>query len=346
MEEQVSSKKDRQLAFALRKDASSLVDSGFDNYRFEHNALPEIDFSEIDVSMEFLRRKLKMPLIISSITGGGSKSEYVNRSLAKLANDYGIGFAVGSQTCALKYPSLEKSFKVRSDAPNALILANIGAVELNHGFSIDECKKAVDMIGADALILHLNPLHEIFQENGKVNFSGLVKKIEKVCANLNAPVIVKEVGYGISASSAKKLEDAGVYAVEVAGAGSISWSAIEKTALRDAAMQAAADSFRDWGNPTAECVKSIAENTDRLKIIASGGVDTGVKMAKSIALGADLCGNASVFLQKIIKSRAECENFMETIILELKTAMFCTGSKNLNELKKAKIYKTREMKVS
>ncbi len=336
--EKASLKKDQQIKFALSERASCLTDAGFDNYRFEHNALPEIDFVEIDTSTKFLGRQLKVPLIISSLTGGGSKSEKINRSLAGLANDYGVGFAVGSQTCALRDSSLEQSFKIRPYAPDTLILANIGAAELNYGFTVDECRKAVDMIDADGLILHLNPLHEVFQRSNTTNFSDLLRNIEKVCDKLDAPVIVKEVGCGISASVAKKLADAGVYAVEVAGAGSISWSAIEKEASRDVVLHAAADSFRDWGNPTTECIESVAKSIKKnVKIIASGGVNTGVKMAKSIALGADLCGNASAFLQKIMESRAECENFMEIITMELKTAMFCTGCRNLEELKKAKL---------
>ena len=335
--EEISLKKDRQVTSALSNIALCSSNSGFDNYRFEHVALPEINFSEIDTSIKFLGRTLNIPIIISSITGGGSKSEKINRSLAGLASDYGVGVAVGSQTCALKNASLEKSFQIRKYAPNTLILANIGATELNYGFSLSDCQRSIDMIDADGLILHLNPLHEVFQQNQTTNFCDLLRKIEKVCTKLDAPIIVKEVGYGISASVAKKLADVGVYAIEVAGAGSISWSQIEKEASRDVVLRAAADSFRDWGNPTTECIESIAKNVKNIKIIASGGVNTGVKMAKSIALGADLCGNASTFLQKISESRAECENFMETLKLELKTAMFCTGSKNINQLKRAKI---------
>lgn len=337
--ENISSRKDRHIAVALSESSLCSTNAGFDAYRFEHVALPEVDFSEISLATSFLGRKLAIPMIISSITGGGEKSEKINRLLAGVANDYGAGFAVGSQTCALRDTAFEKSFKVRKYAPNALILANIGAVELNYGFSIDECRKAVDMIDADGLILHLNPLHEVFQRNNSTNFSGLLNKIEKICSKSDAPVIVKEVGYGISATVAKKLADAGVFAVEVAGAGSISWSGIEKEASRDIVLREAAESFRDWGNPTTECIKSITENKIGLKIIASGGVDSGVKIAKSIALGADLCGNASVFLQKIMESRAECENYMEILKLELKTAMFCTGCKCISDLKKAKIYK-------
>lgn len=334
---QSSLRKDDHIVLVLSEDGKPTSETGFEKYRFEHNALPEIDFSEIDTSIKFLGRKMNLPLIISSITGGGKISEKINRALAEIANDFNIGFAVGSQVCAINDKHFEKSFKVRVHAPNVLMFANIGAVQLNYGFSIDECKRALDMIDADALIFHLNSLQEVFQHEGTRNFSGLLKKIEKICEKLDAPVIVKEVGYGISAAVAKKLYNAGVYAVEVAGAGSISWSEIEQKRSNDIVVQSASKSFLDWGNPTAECIKGISEKVEGLKIIASGGVKTGVHMAKSIALGADLCGNASDFLRKAIESRAECENFVETLSLELKTAMFCTGCKNIQALKSTKM---------
>jgi isopentenyl-diphosphate delta-isomerase len=336
-----SHRKDDHIDIALSDNVKSTADTGFDNYRLEHNALPELDFSVIDTSIKFLGRKLSLPLIISSITGGGRDSERINKALSEMANDFHIGFAVGSQRCAIDNNSLEKSFRIRTYAPNIPVLANIGASQLNYGYSIDECKKAVDMIDADALIFHLNPLHEVFQIHGTTNFSGLLKKIEKICAKLDVPVIVKEVGYGISSSVARKLANVGVYAVEVAGAGSISLSEIENKRSNDIVLHMVSESFVDWGNPTTECVRTISENVPEMKIIASGGVNTGVKIAKSIALGADLCGNASDFLKKIAESRVEFENFIESLSMELKIAMFCTGCKNIDDLKSAKIIDKR-----
>jgi isopentenyl-diphosphate delta-isomerase len=222
-----------------------------------------------------------------------------------------------------------------------LLFANFGAAQLNYGYSIDECRKAIDMIDADAMVLYLNPLQEIFQPNGTSNFSELLKKIEAICGKLNAPIIVKEVGYGISASVAKKLANAGVYAVEIAGGCSVFWPLLETVKTNDVVLKKAAESFSDWGNPTTECIKSIAEHVGELKIIASGGIDTGVKMAKSIALGADLCGIASMFLKKAIESRSECENFVETLSFELKAAMFCTGCRDIQQLKSARIAKIK-----
>lgn len=334
----ISQRKDDHLSCVLSgKGIVSKARSGFANYRFEHNALPEINFSEIDTSVKFLGRTIDFPLIISSITGGSPKSQKINIGLAETANDFNIGFAVGSQRIALEDKAYEKSFKIRNYAPNILLFANLGAVQLNYGFSVDDCKRAVDMIDADALILHLNTLQEVFQLDGNTDFSGLLRKIEKVCSALDVPVVVKEVGYGISASVAKKLCNVGVEVIDIAGAGSVSWPEIESIRSNDIVMKKASETFLDWGNSTAECVRSIAENVRKVKIIASGGVKTGLDMAKSIALGADICGNASDFLLKIANSRSECENFIETLKIELKTTMFCTGCKNLKELREAEL---------
>ncbi|MDR1334017.1 MAG: type 2 isopentenyl-diphosphate Delta-isomerase [Holosporaceae bacterium] len=332
-------KKDHILGAMDTQSAVSAVDAGFGDYRFEHNALPEMDFTEIDTSINFLGRELKIPLIISPLTGENEGEERINRNLAGIAHDFGLGMSVGSQRIAFEDSSYENSFKIRRYAPNVLLFANLGAVQLNYGYSVDECKRAIDMIEADAIVLHLNPMQEVFQLDGNVKFSGLLKKIEKICAALKYPVIVKEVGYGISASVAEKLQSAGVYAVDVAGAGSVSWSNIESKRSSDIVVKKAAEAFSDWGNPTVECIKAVNEIRKKMKIIASGGVKNGVDMAKSIALGADVCANAFNFLHTIMISRSDCENYVESLSLELKTAMFCAGCRNIQELKKVKLLK-------
>ena len=336
--ESLSNRKDDHITLSLSEDVKGFRSAGFENYILEHNALPELDFSEIEISARFLGRDVSMPLIISSMTGGGKMSEKINRALAELANDFKIGLSVGSQRCALENKKLQKSFQmVRNYAPNIPILANFGASHLNYGYGIEECAQVIDMVDADALTLHLNPLHEVFQNNGNTNFSQLLTKIEQVCKKVCVPVIIKEIGYGISASVAKRLAEAGVYAVDVAGAGSVSWTEVEKHRSNDVVLRAAAESFIDWGIPTTQCIKSISENVRGLRIIASGGVDTGVKIAKAIALGASICGNASEFLRSITESRAKCENYVETLKLELKATMFCVGCRNISELQNAKI---------
>jgi isopentenyl-diphosphate delta-isomerase len=332
-------KKEDHILFALAGSEDLGIDTGFAAYRFEHNALPELDYATIDTSVKFLGKVSKIPFMISSITGGGKQSEKINIFLAEVANDFKIGFAVGSQRVAIEDSKYVSHFKIRTYAPDALLFANVGAVQLNYGYSIDECKRAMDMMDADALILHLNPLQEVFQVNGNTNFSGLLPKIEHLCRHLGAPVIVKEVGYGISSLLAKKLQNIGVYAVEVAGAGSISWTDIECRRSNDVVLHSAAAAFRNWGNPTAECIRSIAIDVKDIKIVGSGGVRTGVDIAKAIALGADFCANSSEFLRKIIKSREECENFIESITMELRVAMFCTGCRNVSDLKNVKLIK-------
>ncbi|MDR0753383.1 MAG: type 2 isopentenyl-diphosphate Delta-isomerase [Holosporaceae bacterium] len=337
MDKLLQRKKDHIALFQDMENRSQ-VDAGFGWYRFEHNALPEIDYAGIDTSVSFLDHKLKLPLMISSITGGNS-GERVNRTLAGIANDFGLGMAVGSQRIALEDRSWEDSFRIRRYAPNILLFANIGAVQLNYGYATDECKRIVDMIEADALVLHLNPLQEAFQADGNTNFSGLLKKIEKVCASIDYPVIVKEIGYGISASVAKKLQDVGVYGVDVGGAGSVSWPSLESRHSKDIVVKDASSAFRNWGNQTTDCIVSIAKMKSEMRIIAGGGVKTGVDIAKSIALGADICSNAFDFLQKVMTSYADCENFVESVILELKAAMLCVGCKNISELRSAKLLK-------
>lgn len=332
MQNTTACRKDSHL-FCWSLDGRVGVSSGFEKIRFEHNALPEIDFDSIDTSTKFLGRKLDFPMVISPLTGGSQKSEKINIGLAEIANDFNIGLAVGSQRVMLEDPSCAKTFKVRNYAPRILVLANLGAVQLNYGYSVDECKRIVDMIDADALMLHLNSLQEVFQPEGNVNFADLLSKIEQVSSALDVPVIVREVGYGISASVAQRLYDVGVKIVDVAGSGSVSWAEVESARSDDIVMKRAAESFHNWGNSTAECVESIAAEVPKMKIIASGGIKTGVDMAKAIALGADICGNASDFLAKILKSRAECENFIEALKIELKTTMFCVGCKKLQDLR-------------
>lgn len=335
----VSNEATIKIEDALLRNFKSNLRSGFEKYRFEHKALPEINFSDIDTSVKFLGRELSIPLIIYPIVGNSEKSEKINRGLSELANDYRLGFVVGDQRADIENRHHSRFRKIRSIAPKMLLLANLPAIQLNYGFSLDECREAVESIDADGLMLFLNPLHEVFQPDGKHDFSGLLKKIEKICSKLEAPVIVKEVGYGISPSIAKQLYDSGVYAIDIAGAGSISWLEVEEKKFLDVVVRDVARSFSSWGNPTAECLEAISGKN--LKIISSGGIKTGIDIAKSIALGASLCGNATEFLRHSLISRAECENLVEFIALELKITMFCVGCKNIQELRSAKLIKTQ-----
>src|SRR5918994_2163091 len=255
--------------------------TGLDRYRFIHNALPELDIDEIDVSATFLGKRLKAPILISSMTGGFDLARKVNRNLSAAAQHLGLGMGVGSQRVAIEEPSVADSFKVRDVAPDILLLGNLGAVQLNYGYNIDHCRRAVEMIDADGLILHLNVLQEAVQPEGNRNFKGIAQKISEVCRELEFPVVAKEVGSGISADVATRLRDAVVKAIDVAGQGGTSWYAVE--ARRAAKQGKPADTtFANWGIPTEEALISVRRAVPDLQIVASGGIRTGLDIAKCI----------------------------------------------------------------
>jgi isopentenyl-diphosphate Delta-isomerase len=275
---------------------------GFERYRFIHQALPELDLKSIDLSTRLFGKTLKAPVLISSMTGGTEQAQHINLNLAQAAQHYGIAMGLGSQRAGLVRPDTAHTFKVRSVAPDILLFANLGAVQFNYGYGVDECKRVVDMIEADALILHLNPLQEAVQPEGDVNFAGLVKKIEAVCKSIDIPVIGKEVGWGISEQAAKMLADAGVAAIDVAGSGGTSWSQVELFRAPDDLHKRVAAAFRDWGIPTTESIQMVKRAAPNLPIIASGGIRSGIDIAKAIALGASIGGMAGPFLKAAVVS--------------------------------------------
>lgn len=306
--------------------------TGLEAYRFVHNALPDIDIDEIDLETEFLGKRLRAPILISSMTGGFSLARKVNRNLAAAAQTLGLAMGVGSQRVAIEEPSAADSFQVRDLAPDILLLGNLGAVQLNYGYNVEHCRRAVTMIGADGLILHLNVLQEAVQLEGNRNFKGLTAKIATVCRELGSPVIAKEVGNGISVDVAKRLERAGVAAIDVAGKGGTSWSAVE--AQRAAQRGERAESaFADWGIPTEEALISVRKALPRMPLVASGGIRTGVDIAKSIALGANLAALGQPLLASALESADRVLESLAALIYELRVAMLCAGAKNLRELR-------------
>jgi len=308
------------------------ITTGFEHYRFQHEALPEIDFEEIRTETEFLGRRLKAPFLISSMTGGTERAEQINRNLAELAERRGWSFGVGSLRAALEHPELLGSFQVRRIAPNVPILANLGAVQLNYGFGYDECMRAVEAIQADALVLHLNSMQEVFQPEGNTNFRGLLARIADLCRRMPIPVGVKEVGWGIGGGTAERLLEAGAAFIDVAGAGGTSWSQVEKHRATDLVSRAAAEAFADWGIPTADCVAQIYARRPDAAIIASGGLATGVDAAKAIALGARLAGFGRSLLRPAVSSPEELDFLAERLERELRIAMFGIGAAALGEL--------------
>jgi isopentenyl-diphosphate delta-isomerase len=309
------------------------VTTGLERYRFMHNALPEIDFAEIDLSTDFLGRKLNVPLLVSSMSGGTRQAVELNRHLAVMAERRGWALGVGSARAAVEHEQLRYGFRLRTYAPSIPILANLGAVQLNYGYGVDECRRAVDIVEADGLVLHLNSLQELFQPEGNVNFKHLLGRIETLCGKLGVPVGVKEVGWGINGEVAARLAQVGVAFIDVAGAGGTSWSQVEKHRIADPVLKAAAEAFADWGIPTSECIVEVRERLPGCLLVASGGLQTGVDAAKTIALGADLAGYGRTLLAPALDSVDSLDGLMARIEWELKAAMFGIGAGSISELK-------------
>jgi len=317
----------------MGEDVASGLTSGFERYRFVHQALPECDLAAIDTTQTFLGKRLRLPLLVSSMTGGTDEATTINHRLAEAAQEAGIALGVGSQRSAMEQPALAGTFRVRDCAPDILLFANIGAAQLNRGYGVDECHRAVAMIGADALILHLNALQEALQPEGDHRWRGLLAKIETVCRTVGVPVVAKEVGWGIAPAVARRLIDAGVAAIDVAGAGGTSWSQVEMHRARNPMAARVAAHFGDWGIPTAECVAGVAAALPGVPLIASGGLRSGVDAAKAIALGADLCGLALPFLKAAAISTDTVHEAIDELATTLRIAMFAIGAPDLAALK-------------
>jgi isopentenyl-diphosphate delta-isomerase len=307
--------------------------NGLERYRFTHCCLPELNRSEIDITTTFLGKSLGAPLLISSMTGGTEQAKTINFRLAEVAQHYKLAMGVGSQRVAVENPQVAGTFAVRSHAPDILLFANLGAVQLNYSYGLDQCLRVIDLLEADALILHLNPLQECIQPKGDTNFRGLIDKINILCSKLPVPVIVKEVGNGISAAIAQKLIDAGVTAIDVAGAGGTSWAKVESERALNAHQRHLGLTFADWGLPTAECITTIRAVAPEIPLIASGGLRNGLDVAKAIALGADICGLAWPFLQAAAESVDAVDALVQLLIAEITTVLFCTGNATLYQLK-------------
>ena len=267
------------------------------------------------------------------MTGGTELAKTINYRLAEVAQKYKLAMGVGSQRVAVENPQVADTFAVRSLAPDILLFANLGAIQLNYTYGIDECLKVIDLLEADALILHLNPLQEWIQPKGDTNFRGLLAKIALLCQQLPVPVIAKEVGNGISAAMAQKLINAGVTAIDVAGAGGTSWAKVESERAENDLQRRLGSVFGDWGLPTAECITSIRALAAEIPIIASGGLRNGLEVAKAIALGADIAGLALPFLQAAVISEDALDSLAEVLCAEIATVLFCTGNQTLSDLK-------------
>jgi len=335
----INQRKDDHIRINLNQDVQSGRSTGLEKYHFIHQALPEMSLEEVQLSQTIFGKTQRVPFYVSSMTGGTRKAEQINRNLATAAQKMGFAMGVGSQRAAIINPDLASSFQVRKYAPDILLFANLGAVQLNLGYGVDECRRAVEMIEANALILHLNPLQEALQPEGDTDFSGLVKKIRKVREKLAVPVIVKEVGWGLSQKASQMLFDAGVDAVDVAGAGGTSWSQVEMYRIKDTYRRQTANFFKDWGIPTAESIRNARLVNKEWIVFASGGLKNGMDAAKCLALGANLSGMAGILLKAANDSFETTVNVMRMLVEQLRITMFATGTRKLADLTSEKLVK-------
>ncbi|MBM4429781.1 MAG: type 2 isopentenyl-diphosphate Delta-isomerase [Chloroflexi bacterium] len=313
--------------------------SGLESYRLPHCALPEMALEQVDLKTLLLGKTLGAPVLISAITGGTPEARTINRNLARAAQHLSIGMCVGSQRAAIENPRQAPTYQVRDVAPDILLFANLGAVQLNYGYGLDQCRQAVEMINADALVLHLNPLQEALQPEGNTDFTGLLAKIADVCQGLCVPVIVKEVGWGLSEEVARQLVGAGVAALDVAGAGGTSWSEVERHRARTVLQERIAADFAGWGISTAEAIVKARRAAPKLPIIASGGIYSGPAAAVALALGADLVGLARPLLAPATVSAQAVQEELGVLIEGLRIAMFAAGLPNIAALKQAPLEK-------
>ena len=353
-----SSRKQQHINISLTKDVSFRAkSSGFDRWDFLHNALPEINFSDVDPSTVFLGKKIALPFIISGMTGGYAKAERINQQFAEVCAQKNIALGVGSQRQASENVRYHRSFSVvRETAPNIPIFGNIGAAEVAKLRDVSPIMRLIDLIQADGFAVHLNPLQELLQLEGDTNFRGVLNGIELLVKSLSVPIIVKEIGAGISVNVARRLIDAGVKIIDIAGAGGTSWAGVEIVRRRNGEVKKAyrygtrnkevkssnAEMFWDWGIPTVDTLKSVCclkSKSPSLKIIASGGISSGIDCAKSIAFGADFAASAMSMLQALASGGIESVlRLIDQWEWELKGAMFLTGSHSIAELQKQILY--------
>jgi isopentenyl-diphosphate Delta-isomerase len=329
-------RKASQLRIALERDVEldERTTTGFDQLSFVPNALPEIDFDAIDTRTTMLGRCLNAPLLISSMTGGTGQAGELNRVLAEVAQRLRIAIGLGSARVLIENPRLLSTFDVRRYAPDVLLFANLGAVQLNHGIDVDACRRLVDDLAADALILHLNPIQEALEPDGDTDFGGLLAKIARLAATLRFPIVVKEVGFGLAPDVVRRLLDAGVAAVDVAGAGGTAWTRIEGERAREPWRAELANDFSGWGWPTATAIAAARQAAPGGLIFGSGGVRTGLDIAKAVALGADLVGVARPFLRVAAAGPDATDGYARRLIEGLRIAMFGVGASSITQLRR------------
>ncbi|HUV34764.1 MAG TPA: type 2 isopentenyl-diphosphate Delta-isomerase [Candidatus Desulfaltia sp.] len=332
----IETRKMRHIRVSLEEDVEGDIGTGLQDVRLIHRALPEIDLDDVSTEATLFGKKLKAPLIISAITGGTEEAKKINETLARVAEEKGVGIGVGSQRIAIAQPKTEHTFRVVRDlAPTAFVMGNMGCPQLSLGWGVDEAMRCVKMVDADALALHMNPLQEAVQLGGDTNYRGILDKVKMITGALDVPVVMKETGCGVSYEDAVRMEAAGAKGVEVSGVGGTSWSAVEYHIAREVGkkdQEYLGRALWNWGIPTSVSVAEISSRTS-LTVIASGGIRTGAEIAKSISLGADAAGIAKPFLEKAVEGYDALSQHIDHIIQELKVVMFLVGARNMEELK-------------
>lgn len=326
MPSDIEQRKSEHIKICLSKKVESIV-AEFKNVHLVHNSIPEVNFDEIDTSAIFLGKKLNAPIIIEAMTGGCAEAEEINKNLAKAAERVGVAFGLGSQRAMIDDPKLIKTYTVKDVAPNVFLIGNLGLIQFMNGFTNKDFNRAISEVNCDALAIHLNPLQELCQPEGNKNWKGGLDELKNVC-EAGFPIIVKETGAGMSAEAAKKIEKAGAKAIDISGYGGTNFALIES-------CRGGAGGFENWGILTPCSILEV-RNAVKIPIIASGGIRSGIDMAKSIALGADMCGVALPLLKAATVSDKAVEDVLKEFIKQLKIAMMLTGSNNIAELKKAK----------
>jgi len=341
----IGKRKSEHLKIVAEKDVSYIKSSLLECVHLIHCALPEVDFEKIRTETEFFGKLLRAPLMITSMTGGTEYARELNRSLAEISEAKGIAFAVGSQRVIYRHPETKKDFAVRKWIPNGVLLGNIGAAELVN-YPINRVKDLISSIEADGICVHLNPAQEMVQSEGNRNYTGQLDAITELMEILDGRVLIKETGAGIDPYTLERLKKAGVKYIDISGAGGTSWTKVEMYRANDEKIKRAGETFSDWGLPTAFSIYAARMiMSDDVSVIASGGINSGLDVAKSIALGADVGGFARPILKAYLDGGIKKASlFVESLIYELKTAMLLTGVDNLKGLKNVPRVYTGELR--
>ena len=328
---QIQSRKLKHVDACLRDEVNYQTRStGFEHYDLSYNALPESHLGRIDTSCSFIAKRLSAPVLIGAMTGGAEKSRCINQNLALAAEELGLGLMLGSQRVMLELPEARASFAVRNFAPNILLIGNLGAAQLNKGYSAPEITRAIESIEADALAIHTNPLQEALQASGDEDFSALLPKLSDVLQKVPYPLILKEVGHGLSSTVVKSVKDLGFAALDVAGAGGTSWARVEELVRYGEIRH---PELVEWGIPTAKALADARHIAPKQTLIASGGIRSGLDIAKALAMGADYVAIARPLLAPALDSAEAVIDKLNDLISELKIVMHCAGAKDLKAIK-------------